>query len=552
MASALFNNYKDFSIQFLIYLCLYLVKCILCGNLVICLTKYNHSNLTSKWIDFIKYIDGIIFTGVDSTDYDFNNENDREELFTKLEGELFVGASINKDSPYFENMKNILDYGSTNEVEFDVVIKNNLKKYNLIYFKLNPNYIYGYLQDTLQILKLKGNQIIPSIFLHKFHILALRFNRGLFNMLYSIPEFLILFLTLYNITFGIIISLLTTITYILSMVYSIYFIFQHCSIIFGPINRSWYNTTKSIWCFCYNKFLKQLLGEKKKNEEEEEHEGELPPTGSPPIGSPPIGSPPLGSPPTGSPPTGSPPLGSHPTGHVKPPTHKKGGKGPSHSAGLGKASALSGLEHAASGISPWHFILKMVNGFFSFIFGIIAFVIAIFLEVMLVVFYLITYMIVIMILLFFAGLSWFLFLYKSGVILISLYLNNIDSYFVTSKTEINKLREGDEQEYIFTGDQKFNLIICFCLTFLNKTILYYSYFVVFFVLPLIVQYFGSASLMIALIVAFIFGNKINNIKNTIMKTAPLSLTQTQKLSERQQALLISAVTQELEKKRKTV
>ena len=74
----------------------------------------------------------------------------------------------------------------------------------------------------------------------------------------------------------------------------------------------------------------------------------------------------------------------------------------------------------------------------------------------------------------------------------------------------------------------------------------------FFVLPLIVQYFGSASLMIALIVAFIFGNKINNIKNTIMKTAPLSLTQTQKLSERQQALLISAVTQELEKKRKTV
>jgi hypothetical protein len=58
--------------------------------------------------------------------------------------------------------------------------------------------------------------------------------------------------------------------------------------------------------------------------------------------------------------------------------------------------------------------------------------------------------------------------------------------------------------------------------------------------------------MIALIVAFIFGNKINNIKNTIMKTAPLSLTQTQKLSERQQALLISAVTQELEKKRKRV
>lgn len=522
MASALFNNYKDFSIQFLIYLCLYLVKCILCGNLVICLTKYNHSNLTSKWIEFIKYLDDIIFTGIDSVDYDFNNEDDRETLFTKLEGELFYGSSINKDSPHFENMKNILDYGSTNEVEFDVVIKNNLKKYNLIYFKLNPNYIYDYLQDTLQILKLKGNQIIPLIFLHKFHILALRFNRGLFNMLYSIPEFLILFLTLYNITFGIIISLLTTITYILSMVYSIYFIFQHCSIIFGPINRSWYNASKEIWCFFYDKFFKD-----KDTEDAPEPEPVSVPEPEP-----------------------------NPSPEVNIVINKTGGKGThSHkkndSAG-NAASALSGLEHKVSGLSPWHFILKIVDKFFRFIFGIIAFVIVIFLEVIVFIFFLIAYMIVIMILVFFAGLSWFLFLYKSGAILISLYLNNIDSYFVTSKTEINKLREGDEQEYIFTGDQKFNLIICFCLTFLNKTILYYSYFVVFFVLPLIVQYFGSASLMIALIVAFIFGNKINNIKNTIMKTAPLSLTQTQKLSERQQALLISAVTQELEKKRKRV
>jgi hypothetical protein len=71
-------------------------------------------------------------------------------------------------------------------------------------------------------------------------------------------------------------------------------------------------------------------------------------------------------------------------------------------------------------------------------------------------------------------------------------------------------------EYIYEGDQKFNLLICFYLTFLNKTLIYYSLFVAFFVLPLIVKYFGSISLMISLVIAFMCGYRVYNIKKNLI------------------------------------
>lgn len=262
MANELLNNYKQFSIKLIIYFFLYLIKCILCGNLIICLTKYNHSNLTSKWVEFIKRVDSLLFTNSKPSPnningYDFLNEGDRRDKYGELTDEFFNGTSINKNSKYFSVLKDVLEYGSTNEVEFDVVIKHNIKKYNLIYFKLNPNYIYDYLQKTFKILELNNGNLLPSLFLHKFHILALEFNRGLFNLLYYIPEFLILFLSLYNITFGIIISLLSSITYFLSMICSIYFFFQSYTIIFNPINKSFFDSVKRVWDFFYTTFYEQ-------------------------------------------------------------------------------------------------------------------------------------------------------------------------------------------------------------------------------------------------------------------------------------------------------
>jgi len=520
------NSYKDFSIQLIIYFLLYVAKCIVCGNLILCLTKYNHSNLVSKWIEYIKYVDNEIFAYKKPKDgepaYDFYNAEDRSRHHEYLRNEFLQGSEINEDTTQFNYIKDILKYGSTNEVEFDIVVSNNIKKYNLVFFKIDRMYIYKYLNNAFNLLEKTGIDLFISVFLHKYHIYTLQFTQVLFNILYNVPESLILLLTLSNASFGFFAGIIVLVVLILSMCYSIGIILRYCNIIFNPVNKYFKNILSSIWNFFNEKLFKRFMNIGKNCDAEKENSEED--------------------------------------------SSQTGGRGTHHSHGSHKSSsaalsALSTASDAAGAVSDaekksssWGcYVLNMVKFFILFICVLVAVVLACILLCFVLMLALIVYFIIIFGLVISICFSYFIFGIMTLLILFNFYATNIKGYFVTNRHEL-KDKKGIpiQDEYQYEGTQEFNLLICFYLTFLNKTLIYYSLFVAFFVLPLITKTFGSVSLMISLIVAFAFGYQVYNIKKTLISKQITTISGQDNAAtlskQKSNALLASAVIQENSKK----
>jgi hypothetical protein len=138
----------------------------------------------------------------------------------------------------------------------------------------------------------------------------------------------------------------------------------------------------------------------------------------------------------------------------------------------------------------------------------------------------------------------FILLYQI-VLLIFIFYPKITGRFVNTR---EPLRDENNiiipNEYMFQGTQKFNMLICFYLTFLNKTVIYYAFYVMFYMIPLTLKFFGSLSLAVTLIVAVIVGYQIAKVKNVI-KNKVYGFGQ----SNQKDALIISAVAQEIRRKK---
>ena len=349
-------------------------------------------------------------------------------------------------------------------------------------------------------------------------------------------------MTLSNTIFGFISGIVTSCVIILSLCYSIGIIVSYGIFIFEPINTFFISVMKFIWKFFYDNFLSKI---------ENNNGGCGGQTGGQ----------------TGGGKT-----------HEKTP-EKKPGSGSGSGSGTGTGTADPTLAADATILTAvGSTITSEAGGYFTgiacsvfstvkiviyYFIVIIAGIILLFILYFVIMFFLMIYSTIITGLLMLALLSYFLFVYKGLILLSSFYANSITGYFVTHRKELTDPTGAViPNEYIYEGDQKFNLLICFYLTFLNKTLIYYSLFVAFFVLPLIVKYFGSISLIISLVVAFMCGYRVYNIKKDLiskmMSTSGIFNMSTSSKDDKQsimsnskaKALVVSAVAQE-ERKKKT-
>jgi hypothetical protein len=526
--SNLMNTYKEFSIEALIFLIIYLIKCVLFGNFLLCLTKYNHSNLMSSWVDFIKYIDSqfaanIPFNPEKPTipSYNLMVEKDRFEKSNKMKKEYFSGDKLNLNSKEFDKIRNLVEYGSTNEVEFDTIIDKNIKKYNLIFFRLDPQYIYTYLNYIFTVYESSNNTILLYLFIYKLKMYTLEFFYNFFNILYNFPEWILLLMCL--MPSAIIVSFGYTILTIASLVICIRFIFDYSDFLFGPILRYFNKKLMAVWNFYMKKIYDKTMNNGSDSDDEEDHEDhedydtEMKGGGH-----------------------------GHHSSHSKS-KHKgkgkhKGKKGLPGFPGSGAAGIFASIAQGLENM-PKAFINSVLNVILFVLGSIVVFIIFIVIISVEIIILVILFAIILFISL---VLGTFILLYQI-VLLIFIFYPKITGIFVTTR---EALRDKHDvivpDQYMFQGTQKFNMLICFYLTFLNKTVLYYAYYVMFYMIPLTIKFFGSLSLMVTLIVAVIVGYQIGKVKNAI-KNKVYGFGQ----SDEKDALIISAVAQEIDKRTET-
>lgn len=143
-----FSAYKKYSLDLIENTIYFVLVCIICGNISICLSKISSSNLISEFLDLIN--NNIINVMTSSKeDYD---PYDKLQRNTKIREILEQFCTINDNNIIEElNTDNelinkLVDTGSDTKIKFDLVVNKGDKNFYLVYYKIDEKFIKNFLQ----------------------------------------------------------------------------------------------------------------------------------------------------------------------------------------------------------------------------------------------------------------------------------------------------------------------------------------------------------------------------------------------------------------------
>ena len=146
-----FSAYKKYSLDLIENTIYFVLVCIICGNISICLSKISSSNLISEFLDLINnnIINVITSTKEDYDPYEKLQRNKKIkeilEQFCTINDNNII-EELNTDN---ELINKLVDTGSDTKIKFDLVVNKGDKNFYLVYYKIDEKFIKNFLQKIL-------------------------------------------------------------------------------------------------------------------------------------------------------------------------------------------------------------------------------------------------------------------------------------------------------------------------------------------------------------------------------------------------------------------